>query len=179
MKFVRPFVKTVGSLSVTVRDANRFREVALVLAKHGLGALVAGVDIPGVQVDSEYNSTPQRLVEALQELGPTFIKFGQILSTRSDIVPPNYLMSLQQLQDDVHPLEFDSLKSTLEEDLSLTWDELVDSIDSDPLATASIAQVHRGVLKDGTKVVFKIRRPKIDYFIDPTSTFCDLPSDFS
>lgn len=166
MKIVRPFVKTVGSLSITVRDANRFREVALVLARHGLGALVAGVDIPGVQVDSEYNSTPQRLVEALQELGPTFIKFGQILSTRSDIVPYDYLMALQLLQDDVRPLNFDTLKSTLQEDLHLTWDELVDSIDPQPLATASIAQVHRGVLKDGTDVVFKIRRPKIDTIID-------------
>ena len=166
MKIVRPFVKTVGSLSITVRDANRFREVALVLARHGLGALVAGVDIPGVQVDSQYNSTPQRLVEALQELGPTFIKFGQILSTRSDIVPYDYLMALQLLQDDVRPLKFDTLKSTLQEDLHLTWDELVDSIDPKPLATASIAQVHRGVLKDGTDVVFKIRRPKIDTIVD-------------
>ncbi len=166
MKFVRPFVKTVGSLSITVRDANRFREVALVLARHGMGALVAGVDIPGVQVDSEYNSTPQRLVEALQELGPTFIKFGQILSTRSDIVPHDYLVALQQLQDDVHPLKFDTLKSTLQEDLHATWDNLVDHIDPEPLATASIAQVHNGTLKDGTRVVFKIRRPKIDAIID-------------
>ena len=166
MKIVRPFVKTVGSLSVTVRDANRFREVAVTLAKHGLGALVAGVDIPGLQVDSEYNSTPQRLVEALQELGPTFIKFGQILSTRSDIVPLDYLIALQQLQDDVHPLQFDTLKDTLREDLGHKWDELVETIDATPLATASIAQVHQAVLKDGTKVVFKIRRPKIDSIID-------------
>jgi len=166
MKIVRPFVKTVGSLSVTVRDANRFREVAVILARHGLGALVSGVDLPGLQVDSEYNSTPQRLVEALQELGPTFIKFGQILSTRSDIVPLDYLIALQQLQDDVHPLQFQTLKQTLQEDLSQQWEEFVESIDTEPLATASIAQVHKGVLKDGRKVVFKIRRPKIDSIID-------------
>ena len=157
MKIVRPFVTTVGSLSITVRDANRFREVALILARHGLGALVSGVDIPGVQVDSEYNSTPQRLVQALQELGPTFIKFGQILSTRSDIVPYDYLMALQRLQDDVRPLKFDTLQSTLKQDLHATWSELVESIDPEPLATASIAQVHKGILKDGTEVVFKIR----------------------
>ena len=166
MKIVRPFVKTVGSLSVTVRDANRFREVAVILAKHGLGALVSGVDIPGLQVDSEYNSTPKRLVEALQELGPTFIKFGQILSTRSDIVPLDYLIALQQLQDDVHPLEFKTLKQTLQQDLSQQWEELVESINDNPLATASIAQVHQGVLKSGKKVVFKIRRPRIDSIID-------------
>ena len=166
MKFVRPFVKTVGSLSVTVRDANRFREVAVVLARHGLGILVSGVDLPGLHVEAEFSGTPQRLVQALQELGPTFIKFGQILSTRSDLVPYDYLVALQQLQDDVHPLTFESLQPTLKEDLSAQWDSMVESIDETPLATASIAQVHRGKLTDGKEVVFKIRRPKIDAIIE-------------
>ncbi len=166
MKFVRPFVKTVGSLSETVRDANRFREVAVVLAKHGLGVLVSGVDVPGVQTDTEFKGTPQRLVQALQELGPTFIKFGQILSTRPDLLPQEYLVALQQLQDDVEPLSFASLQSTVQEDLGEQWDSLVQSIEENPLATASIAQVHRGVLMDGRQVVFKIRRPKIDAIIE-------------
>ncbi len=166
MKFVRPFVKTVGSLSETVRDANRFREVTVVLAKHGLGVLVSGVDVPGVQTDTEFKGTPQRLVQALQELGPTFIKFGQILSTRPDLLPQEYLVALQQLQDDVEPLSFASLQSTVQEDLGEQWDSLVQSIEENPLATASIAQVHRGVLMDGRQVVFKIRRPKIDAIIE-------------
>ena len=166
MKFVRPFVKTVGSLSVTVRDANRFREVVVVLARHGLGILVSGIDLPGVRVEAEFSGTPQRLAQALQELGPTFIKFGQILSTRSDLVPYDYLVALQQLQDDVHSLTFESLQPTLKEDLSAQWDTMVECIDETPLATASIAQVHRGTLKDGKEVVFKIRRPKIDAIIE-------------
>lgn len=166
MKLVRPFVKTVGSLSVTVRDAKRFREVAVVLAKHGLGVLVAGVDLPGLKVEAEFSGTPQRLVQALQELGPTFIKFGQILSTRSDIVPQEYLKALQQLQDDVTPLEFEPLKQSIDEDLSHSWDTLVASIAQEPLATASIAQVHRARLVDGREVVFKIRRPNIASIIE-------------
>ncbi len=166
MKLVRPFVKTVGSLSVTVRDAKRFREVAVVLAKHGLGILVAGVDLPGLKVEAEFSGTPQRLVQALQELGPTFIKFGQILSTRPDIVPLEYLKALQQLQDDVTPLAFGPLKQSIDEDFSDSWDALVASIAQEPLATASIAQVHRATLVDGREVVFKIRRPNIASIIE-------------
>ena len=166
MKLVRPFVKTVGSLSVTVRDAKRFREVAVVLAKHGLGVLVAGVDLPGLKVEAEFSGTPQRLVQALQELGPTFIKFGQILSTRPDIVPLEYLKALQQLQDDVTPLAFGPLKQSIDEDFSDSWDALVASIAQEPLATASIAQVHRATLVDGREVVFKIRRPNIASIIE-------------
>ncbi len=166
MKLVRPFVKTVGSLSVTVRDAKRFREVAMVLAKHGLGVLVAGAEIPGLKVETEFSGTPQRLVQALQELGPTFIKFGQILSTRPDIVPMEYLKALQQLQDDVTPLAFEPLKQSIDEDLSGNWDTLVETIVKEPLATASIAQVHRAKLCDGRQVVFKIRRPNIASIIE-------------
>ena len=161
MKIVRPVVQTVGSISGTVRDANRFREVAVILARHGFGALVSGLDIPGVDTSSNIQSTPERLVQAIQALGPTFIKFGQILSTRPDIITEEYLQALQTLQDDVESIAFKSLESTLMEDFGHDWKEQLLSIDEIPLATASIAQVHQAVLKDGRKVVFKIRRPGI------------------
>ena len=102
MAFVGPVVRTVGSLSHTVRDVGRLRQVAMVLTRHGLGLLVAG--LPGVDAERAYSSTPDRAVSAIQELGPTFIKLGQVLSTRPDVIPTAYIEALQTLQDDVSPV---------------------------------------------------------------------------
>ena len=168
MKFVRPVVRTVGSFSGTVRDVNRFREVAVILAKYGLGILVSGLDIPGLRAikENDYSTTPQRVTKALQELGPTFIKFGQILSTRPDIVSPAYIEALQSLQDDVQPLDFSTLESSFVEHFGHDWRGYFQDIDETPLATASIAQVHRAILHDGRQIVCKVRRPKIVQIIE-------------
>ena len=80
MQFVRPVVRTVGTITGTVRDMSRLRQVASILAKHGLGVLVTGIDVPGINTNRSFESTPQRTVMAIQELGPTYIKLGQILS---------------------------------------------------------------------------------------------------
>lgn len=160
MRVLRPVVKTVGSLSDTVRDVGRFREVATILARHGFGILVAGV-IPGTYFTKNFDSTPDRAVSAIQALGATFIKFGQILSTRPDIVPPDYLAALQNLQDNVSPLAWDDIKTVLENNFGENFQERFSSIDEKAMATASIAQVHEAILKDGTEVVLKIQRPNI------------------
>ncbi len=160
MRVLRPVVKTVGSLSDTVRDVGRFREVATILAKHGFGLLVAGV-IPGTYFSKDLNSTPERAVSAIQELGATFIKFGQILSTRSDVVPPDYLLALQNLQDNVSSLSWNDIKGMLVDNFGENFLEKFSSIDEKSIATASIAQVHSAVLIDDTKVVLKIQRPNI------------------
>lgn len=166
MRIVRPVVRTVGGLSHTVRDINRLREVARVLVREGLGWLVNALDLPGVpQVAAGRESTPERAVAAIQELGPTFIKLGQVLSTRPDVVPQDYIEAFAQLQDRVDPLPFSEIERQLIGELGPRWRERVHTFDETPLATASIAQVHRATLTDGREVVFKVQRPGISALV--------------
>ncbi len=162
MRIVRPVVKTVGNLTGTVRDVNRLREVSLILARHGLGLLVSGIDLPGITQSKEISTTPNRTVAAIQELGPTFIKFGQILSTRPDVLPDEYIEALQSLQDNVSPLGFSEIQTILRQELGENWRDLFLSIEESPLATASIAQVHSAELQDGQQVVLKVQRLGIE-----------------
>jgi ubiquinone biosynthesis protein len=118
---------------------------------------------PAAVVHTE--SRPARLRMAIEELGPTFIKLGQILSTRPDILPPEYIEELQKLQDDVPSVPWPEIKAQLTEDLG-DLDEIFESIDEVPMAAASMAQAHRAVLRDGSRpIVLKILRPKIDRLI--------------
>src|SRR4029077_4326253 len=91
----------------------------------------------------------QHLRELLDELGPTFVKFGQLLSTRPDVVPPDILVELRKLQDDVRPFPFADVERVIEEELALTLDKLFLEFGEKPMAAASIGQVHRAVLPNG------------------------------
>lgn len=103
-----------------------------------------------------------RVRRALEELGPTFVKLGQFLSTRPDVVPPDVVDELERLQDRVPPVSFDALLPALSEALGgRPLSQVFRSIDREPLASASIAQVHAGVLHDGTEVAIKIQRPQV------------------
>lgn len=159
MGIVGPVVRTMGALSHTVRDVGRLRQVAVVLTRHGLGLLVAG--LPGVDATRTYSSNPLRAVSAIQELGPTFIKLGQVLSTRPDVIPPAYIEALQTLQDDVTALPWADVETVLREELGPDWEARFASVERAPLATASIAQVHRATTLDGAEIVLKIQRPGI------------------
>lgn len=162
MQIVRPVVETTSTLARTVRDVGRLRSVATVLVKHGLGVLVAGLDLPGVRASRRFESTPARAVAAIQELGPTYIKLGQILSTRPDVIPQPYIEAFESLQDNVEQMPFSSISAQMTLELGADWRARIDEIDESPLATASIAQVHRARLLDGQEVVFKVQRPGIE-----------------
>ena len=162
-------VATVGGVGQGVRDLNRLQHVARILVRHGLGALVAGIPglptIPGrKKAEPTLDTTPDRLVAALQELGPTFVKLGQVLSTRPDILSEAYCEALAQLQDDVDALPFAAIEAQLRSSLGAEWEQGI-IFDKVPLATASIAQVHRAQLASGASVVFKIQRPGIAHTI--------------
>ncbi|BAS28466.1 ubiquinone biosynthesis protein UbiB [Limnochorda pilosa] len=159
----------MGPLGRRRRMAGRYRQVAEVLGRHGFGLLVDELGLTRLRPwparrapDRELERRGARVRRALEELGPTFIKLGQILSTRPDVIPPDVFAELQLLQDRVPPVPFEALEPALAEALGgRPVAEVFDSIDPEPLASASIAQVHAAVLHDGTEVVVKVQRPGI------------------
>lgn len=148
---------------------DRYREIAETLARHGLGVLlgVSGMErwIPfhrgllrHVRRDQPY-STAEHLRLALEQLGPAFVKLGQVLSTRSDLLPPAYLTELAHLQDSITPVPAEVIAQLVELELGGPPDTIFASFDLIPLASASIGQAHAATLLDGTEVVVKVRRP--------------------
>ena len=122
--------------------------------------------VPRASADIAAQSRGARLRLALQDLGPIFVKFGQILSTRRDLVPPDVANELTLLQDRVKPFDGDTARRIVEEALGLPVSEAFASFDTEPLASASIAQVHAATLADGRQVVVKVLRPGIEKQID-------------
>jgi ubiquinone biosynthesis protein len=136
----------------------RLGEIAQVAARHGFGYMVDGRR--GHDGDDEAPSARGRhLREMLDELGPTFVKFGQVLSTRPDIVPPDIVAELRGLQDDVRPFPFADVERVISEELNQSIDRLFAEFDEVPLAAASIGQVHAAVLPNGRRVAVKVQRP--------------------
>lgn len=149
----------------------RFAQIAEILARHGLGFLASTMGLerwlPGhAMMPAEEATSPVRLRLALEELGPTFIKLGQLLSTRSDILPAAYLSELSKLQDAAPPVSAAEIRSLIQQELGATPEQLFASFDDEPLASASIGQAHAATLADGTDVVVKVRRPGIVSRID-------------
>jgi ubiquinone biosynthesis protein len=137
-----------------INSVQRFNEIVKVLAFYGFGYIV----------DSKLNKeqkSPQNLRKAFEELGPTFVKIGQILSTRPDLVPSNYISELVKLQDSVPAEPFEDIKKVFFEEFGESIEDVFLHFEKKPLASASIAQVHSAVLKNGEEVIVKIQRPQI------------------
>jgi ubiquinone biosynthesis protein len=144
----------------------RYHEIAAVLRRHSLGYVADLVgsrrlfpfrrsEAAGVRADA----SPQRVRHVLEDLGPTFIKLGQLLSTRSDLLPPEYVDELSKLQDSAPPVAVEQIRAVIVRELGAEPEELFASFDNTPLASASIGQAHAATLADGTEVVVKVRRP--------------------
>jgi ubiquinone biosynthesis protein len=171
-------IRKIGVLGRTYRHLNRYRQILGVLFKYGFGDLVDRLRIEqyleiGLQVISrkkrdrvERLTRAVRVRMAFEELGPTFIKLAQVLSARPDLIPPDLVAELARLQDKVPATGFAALKEILRIELQKSPEEIFDHIDQTPLASASIAQVHRAVLKDGEEVAVKIQRPGIRTVIE-------------
>ena len=134
----------------------RGTKIGVVFAKHGLRELFGRPDEDGVVGRTRQ---AKRLRTALEELGPTFCKLGQILSTRPDLLPPEFIQELATLQDNVPPLSEEQVVSVMEQELGVPWEDVFETVDPQPLAAGTIAQVHRASLATGARVVIKVQRP--------------------
>jgi len=148
-----------------------FEEVAEGLRSRVLVRLGERIAPMRVRRTAEGRSRPERLRLAIEELGPTFIKFGQLLSTRPDVVPPEYVHEFERLQDQVKPEAFEDIRAEVEKELKGRLEDVFLSFDSEPLAAGSIAQVHRATTREGDSVVVKARRPGIVQIIQ---TECEV-----
>lgn len=146
---------------ISVHDLPRVRDVALVLAQHGFGELSR---IVGVETKTSASEAPvaMRIRLALADLGPTFIKLGQVLSVRPDILPQAVLEELATLQDNAPTVEYAAIRAQVEEELGAPLETVFDRFEEVAVASASIAQVHIAILKDGREVAVKVQRPGIE-----------------
>src|ERR671911_1722251 len=148
------------------RSLGRISEIAQVAVRHGFGYffhrnrlsdLLPGNGRPSV--DELPSERGRHLRELLDELGPTFVKFGQLLSMRPDVLPPDIISELRGLQDDVRPFAYEDVERVIGEDLGQPLERLFTEFDPEPIAAASIGQVHRAVLPNGKVVAVKVQRP--------------------
>jgi len=161
----------VGVGITRYQHLKRYRQIARKLAKYGFGHLLAQLGLaekfpfPRRAALHErlqlHLPRAERLRLLLVDLGPTFVKFGQLLSTRPDLVPRDIMEELSRLQDDVPPFPFPEAAAIIEQELGRPWDGLFAEMSAEPLAAASIGQVHCARLPDGREVVVKVRRPGI------------------
>ena len=157
-----------------IRDLPRLHEITSVLIRHGLGDIVQRIGVSGVleragqmlqwaaSSESALLEPAHRLRLAFQELGPTFVKLGQVLATRVDLFPPDWIKEFEQLHSGVSPVPFEALLPEITAALGRSPFEVFVDLDTRAHGSASIAQVHRAKLQDGTPVVLKIRRPGVE-----------------
>jgi ubiquinone biosynthesis protein len=113
------------------------------------------------EIEPDVKARAEAFAKALEKMGPTYVKFGQVLSTRPDVVPPEYITALESLQDHLEPFSFGEVERIIEEELGVRLSKAFESIEATPLAAASLGQVHRAVLRDGREVVIKVQRPNV------------------
>lgn len=165
---------SVLSILTKTQDVQRLRQIFAVLARYGYGHIIQRLGLRDSRVlgiiiptpSAKLASNPERLRLALEELGPTFVKLGQILSTRPDLVPPAYIDEFSKLQDNVPPFPSDEAINQIRMELGTDVKEVFTHFDPNPIASASLSQVHKATLQNGVHVAVKIQRPDIKPLIE-------------
>jgi len=171
-------IRRIGVIGRTYRHLNRYRQILGIFFKYGFGDVIERLNIDqyievGLRMISKDKgervkklTTAVRVRMAIEELGPAFIKLGQMLSTRTDLIPAVFIQELHQLQDRVSPCSFDEIRETLEREFDMSVKDIFDDFAKTPIGSASIGQVHKALLKNGETVAVKVQRPGIQDIIE-------------
>src|ERR1700682_6384650 len=152
------------------RNLGAYRDLLVLFTRYGLRDfrlsmapedIVASDDAASAPIEPDVKQRAEAFANHLKSMGPTYVKFGQVLSTRPDIVPPEYIAALESLRDQVEPFSFADVERIVEEELKVRISKAFETFESKPLAAASLGQVHRATLRDGREVVVKVQRPNV------------------
>ncbi|HDP70278.1 MAG TPA: AarF/ABC1/UbiB kinase family protein [Actinobacteria bacterium] len=164
----------MATLSLKAKDLRRFQQILTIAVKHGLGYFIESYGLARYLLLTEKKKFSRPREEnfaeqvrlTLEELGPTFIKIGQILSVRPDLIPPEVIFELEKLLDFAPPMDFSVVREVIESELKKEIEDIFDDFEPKPIASASLGQVHKAYLKNGVKVAVKVQRPEAKKIVE-------------